>query len=74
MINFNNIWIHFECPNCNYESDIQIIDIKSEKTIFCHNCKSKIELKDSDGSVHNSIETMNASIKKLNNIFKKFGK
>lgn len=74
MIDLNSIWIDIECPNCKYLDEVQLIDVKSEKEIFCNNCKCRIHLNDSDGSVHNGIESMNNALKKLENAFKKFGK
>ncbi len=74
MIDFNSIWLDIECPNCSYLDKVQLIDIKSEKEIFCNNCKCKIQLNDSDGSVHNGVENMNNAMKKLEKDFKNFGK
>lgn len=74
MIDFNKIWIDFECPKCAYLDEIQLIDVKAEKEIFCNNCKSKIYLTDYDGSVHNGIENINDALKKLVDTFKKLGK
>lgn len=74
MINFNKIWVEFKCPNCDYSDEVQLIDVKTEKTVFCNNCKVSILLKDSDASVYSSIDKMNTSLKKINDIFKNFGK
>ncbi|QHS55457.1 hypothetical protein GWR56_07855 [Mucilaginibacter sp. 14171R-50] len=74
MIDFNSIWIDIECPQCKYIDEIQLIDAKAEKLRFCNNCKVKIQLKDSDGSVHSNIETINNAFKGLEEIFKKIGK
>lgn len=74
MINFNKIWVDLKCPKCGYLDGVQLIDVKTEKTIFCNNCKVCILLKDSDASVHSGINKMNNSLKKIENIFKNFGK
>jgi len=74
MINLNFIWIDFECPNCNYEDQIQFVDAKSEKVIFCNNCKCRIQLTDSESSVHSSIDKINKTMNDLNKLFKNFGK
>jgi transcription elongation factor Elf1 len=74
MINFNKIWVEFECPNCGYSDEVQLIDVKTEKTVFCHNCKISILLKDSDASVHSGIDKINNSLKKIDDLFKNFGK
>lgn len=74
MIDLNKSWIDFECPKCGYIDVIQLIDAKTEKTVFCHNCKVSIELSDSEASVHQGIEAINKALKNLDNVFKSFGK
>lgn len=74
MIDFNYIWIDIECPKCKYQDEIQLIDSKTEKSIFCNNCKSIIQLHDSDGSVHTGVESINNAVKDLEDLFKNFGK
>jgi phage FluMu protein Com len=73
MIDFNYIWIEIECPKCNYLDEIQLIDAKTEKSIYCNNCKSIIQLEDSDASVHTGVERLNSALKDLGKLFKKFG-
>lgn len=70
----NQTWVDIECPKCQYMDSIQLIDVKSEKTIFCHNCKVRIELSDGQASVHNAIDSINNSLKELENVFKNFRK
>jgi len=74
MIDFNSIWIDLECPNCGYQDDIQLIDVKTEKTIYCHNCKVKINIADNDASVHTGIDSMNNALNELEKTLKNFGK
>ena len=74
MFDISNSWISFTCTNCGYEVEIQLIDAKSERTVYCHNCKSVIQLKDSEASVHSSMESINNSIKELEKLIKNFGK
>ncbi|MDP3393869.1 primase-helicase zinc-binding domain-containing protein [Sediminibacterium sp.] len=72
MFDLNHEWITMECPRCGYANDFQLIDAKNEGQVFCQNCKVYIELHDKDGSVHNSIQKINNSIRDLENLFKKF--
>jgi ribosomal protein S27E len=69
MINFDNIWVDVRCPKCEYEDGIQLIDFKSEKQVFCHNCKSIITLVDNEASVHSGIQSMVNSMKELEKTF-----
>ena len=70
MTNLNYIWIDLECPNCHYADQIQLIDVKTERTIYCNNCKSSIKIVDQDASVHNSIDEINNILDDLENLFK----
>jgi len=74
MIDFDNIWIDFECPNCGFQIEVQLIDVKTEKTIFCHNCKVSILLSDNEASTHTGINNINNALKKLEETIKKIGK
>lgn len=74
MIDFNKIWVDFECPKCHYSDEIQLIDAKTEKTIFCHNCKVSITLIDENASVHSGVNNMNNALNDLEKMFKNFEK
>jgi len=73
-MNLNLKWIDFNCPNCQYINSVQIIDIKTEKKVFCHNCKSTIQLLDQNASTSTSIKRIETSLKNLQNTLKNFGK
>ena len=74
MVNFHLVWFDIECPKCGYSDSVQLIDVKTEKTIFCSNCKVLIQLKDEGASVHHGVETMQNAINKLQETLKKFGR
>lgn len=73
-MNFDHTWIDIECPQCGYSIEIQLIDIKSETIIFCHNCKTCIRLEDNEASIHNGINSINKTINDLDKIIKTIGK
>ena len=68
MVNSMILEIH------RYKNIVQIIDIKSERTIFCHNCKRNINLNNGEASIHCGIEHINNTFKKIKNAIKNFGK
>lgn len=74
MFDLNYIWVDIACPKCNYQDEMQLIDAKSEKLIFCNNCKVGIQLQDSEASVHSGIENINKAFKDIDDLFKNFGK
>lgn len=74
MFDLNNTWIEFNCPRCTYLNSVQLVDVKSERSVFCPNCKSIIELKDDSGSVHSSVQSINNAFNDLARTLKNFGK
>lgn len=70
-MNFSKYSVDVNCPRCSYLVEVVIEDVKCQRTIICHNCKAKINLIDSDGSVSNSINEIGKAFDKLNNLFKK---
>lgn len=74
MIDLSSEWIDIECPRCGYLEEIQLMEVKLENTVYCHNCKAIIKLTDSDASVHNRIASINKSLNDLQKLFKSFGK
>ena len=74
MLDINKLWVDFECPNCRYADMIQIVDIRTEKVVFCHNCKTSIQLIDSEASAQQATTSIQGALKDLENTLKKFGK
>jgi hypothetical protein len=74
MFDLNMVWVEVECPNCGYSVDVQLVDAKSERTIYCHNCKINLELKDSEASVHSGLDSIDQALKDLERTLKNFGK
>jgi transcription elongation factor Elf1 len=74
IFNLNYNWIDFECPNCSYQNDAQLVDVKTEKVLFCNNCKIDIQLRDSEASTHVTIDNVNEAFKQLERTLKNFGK
>jgi transcription elongation factor Elf1 len=74
MLDLNNTWFDFNCPKCGYIETAQLVDVKTERTVYCHNCKISIKLIDNESSSHQGIEKINKSLKDLENLFKNFGK
>lgn len=74
MLNLDEIWININCPKCNYQFEVQMIDARLESRVYCHNCKCIIQMKDSEASVHTSIKDINKAFsdldKTLKNLFK----
>jgi len=74
MFDLENMWIEIKCPSCHYQIDIQLVDVKSENVIFCHNCKMSIQLKDDNASTHSGSQKINSALKQIDQLFKNFGR
>lgn len=74
MFDLNYVWVDVNCPKCGYQDRVQLVNAKTENVMFCNNCKSSIQLMDSEASVHNSIESVNKAFKSFESLFKNFGK
>jgi len=70
MIDFNKTWIEINCPKCGYGVNVQFIDVKTEKAVFCHNCKISIKLIDSNASTYTSVNNLNKAMSDLENTLK----
>ncbi len=57
---------------CGYTVDVQLVDVKSEMTVYCHNCKIQIQLADGEASTNVGIDNMQNALNKLEESFKKF--
>jgi len=63
-------WIPINCPKCDYSFEIQLVDAKLESTVYCHNCKSGIQLIDSNASTTRGIKEIEDAFEDLNNTLK----
>lgn len=72
LLDFDSLWIDFECTKCGYTIDVQLVDVKSEKTVYRHNCEIQIQLVDDEASTHFGIDNMQNALNKLEENFKNF--
>ena len=65
--------ITIECPTCNRRHTVTVQQVANRSTIKC-SCNTNMQLKDERGSARRSINDINNSMKKLNDVFKKLGR
>lgn len=73
MFSIDGVFIDLGCPRCGYVQDVQLIDLRIQRLIFCPACKSRIQLVDADASVHAGAEQIERSMKDLFNAFGELG-
>lgn len=71
MSSIRNHTLEMDCPNCNAKVPFTLNN--AGKSIECPNCKVKINL-DKSNDFDKSIDSVNDSVKELENTFKNFGK
>lgn len=65
--------ISIACPSCKRNHQATLQQVANGATIKCI-CSTNIVLHDKGRSTKQSINQVNTSMKKLNNVFKQFGK
>lgn len=65
----DNSWIQVACPQCGYESDVTLLDVRLQSRVFCHNCKVIINIIDNNVEVYKAVNDVD---RMLRNLFKRF--
>jgi hypothetical protein len=74
MLNLNQHLIDVSCPRCDYAIDVALIDVRLEGRVFCPNCKTTIQLRDSGASTEVGLRRIDRSLKGLEETLRNFGK
>ena len=59
--------IEVSCPECKREFKVTLKQVANEEKVTCPGCRKRIHLKDSDGSVRKSLQSVDKELKKLKN-------
>ena len=62
---FESAFIELVCPRCGYVQDVQLLDARLERRMFCPGCKSTIQLVDGEASTHTALEQADQALKDL---------
>jgi phage FluMu protein Com len=62
---FDNAMVEIACPRCGYVQDVQLLDARLERRIFCPACKWAIQIVDDSASLHTSLERADQALKDL---------
>ena len=71
---FDSAYIPMKCPKCGYETDVELASVRLQRAIFCSCCKARVQLVDSDASLHRAQKEMDSAIKGLQREFKKMSR
>ena len=70
----DSTFIILDCPNCGFGTDIQLMSVKLQETVFCPCCKVNIQLVDVDASAHAADKSIHAAVDDLQRELKKLQK
>lgn len=54
-----------ECPVCDYPVWIRLVEVVAGCAVFCPACRTRIWLKDADGSVQNAGDAIDDAMNEL---------
>jgi phage FluMu protein Com len=70
----DDAFVDISCPRCGYIRDVEFLDVRLERRIFCPACKAVIELKDGGASVDASFESVDRAMGDLMKTLDKLGR
>ena len=62
---FDNVFVPLSCPRCGYLTDVELLSIRLQQTIFCSCCKSRIQLMDANASLHRAQNELESAMRDL---------
>lgn len=65
MFRLESAFIEVVCPRCGYVQDVQLLDVRLDRQVFCPGCKSVIKLVDADASTHTALEQAEDALRDL---------
>lgn len=70
MSDLEKLWVSINCPKCNFEFEIQVLNSKLQEIVYCHNCKCSIRLVDETASAHSAIRNIKQAFRDIDDLFK----
>lgn len=67
---FKDMKASIPCPSCKKKFEINVKDVKDEKSVRCPHCRENIKLKDKDGGAKNIFREGEKFEKSLKGLFK----
>lgn len=67
-------FIDAPCPRCSYPVEIQLLDVRLQRRVFCPNCKVEIQLVDDDGSAEIGLRKIDAAVDQLREVARNVGR
>lgn len=61
--------VELDCPRCGYGLEVDLVDARTHVSRFCPVCKTRLDLRDGDGSVYGAEQEIEAALKELTDAF-----
>jgi hypothetical protein len=65
--------IEIQCPECEYEFEIQMLDIRVQAYKLCPCCRVRIHLVDAGGSTFGALEAVDDAMRQLERTLRRLG-
>jgi hypothetical protein len=62
---FDDAWIDLQCPRCGYVGEVQLLDVRLQRRVFCCCCKVAIHLVDDRASTDVGLRQAEAALRNL---------
>lgn len=73
MLDLDNHPIDVPCPQCGYEMEVHLIDVRLESRVFCPNCKATVLLRDERASTETGFREVDRAMRDLEKSLRNFG-
>lgn len=70
MFDLEGVTIEMACPACSYVTDIALLDVRTQSSIWCACCRRRILLREPDGSVSVGMKQVQQAIDELQQTMK----
>jgi DNA-directed RNA polymerase subunit RPC12/RpoP len=62
--------VEMPCPACTYVSDVALVDVRTQSAVWCPCCRSRILLREPDGSASVAIKQVEQAMRDLEKTMK----
>ena len=70
MFDLGAATVEMPCPACTYITDVALVDARTQSAVWCPCCRSRILLREPDGSVSVGIKQIDQAMNELEKTLK----
>jgi hypothetical protein len=70
MFDLGAATVAMPCPACTYVTDVALVDVRTQSAVWCPCCRSRISIREPDGSVSVGIKQVQQAMTELQKTLK----